>query len=95
MLFRSVLGIKAIIAKSFARIYFRNLINNGIPAITLDWKPNDFQKEDKLRIDLEKGLIMNSSTQTTLHFQKLPSFLMNIIDKGGILNVIKEDLSAS
>ena len=56
-----ILGIKAIIAKSFARIYFRNLINNGIPAITSEWDPKHFAKEDNIEISLEKGIILNKS----------------------------------
>ena len=47
-----LLGIKAIIANSFARIYFRNLINQGIPAISIDWRTQDFKTGDNIEISL-------------------------------------------
>lgn len=85
-----ILGIKAIIAKSFARIYFRNLINNGIPAITLEWDQKQFTKEDRVEISLEKGLILNKSKNLSINFRKLPEFLAVILEHGGIINQLKK-----
>lgn len=87
-----ILGIKAIIAKSFSRIYFRNLINLGIPAITLGWNDGDFSKEDELEIILENGIIKNLNKGKELSFSKLPAFLTEILQEGGILNKIKREL---
>jgi len=87
-----ILGIKAIIAKSFARIYFRNLINLGIPAITLNWNEEHFSKEDELEISLQDGVILNNSKNIQLKFEKLPEFLTNILESGGILTQLKEKL---
>jgi len=87
-----ILGIKAIIARSFARIYFRNLINLGIPAISLNWNEGDFSKEDNLEISLEEGIIKNLSKDKSLNFVKLPEFLTNILEADGILNQLKENL---
>jgi 3-isopropylmalate/(R)-2-methylmalate dehydratase small subunit len=86
------LGIKAIIAKSFARIYFRNLINNGIPAITLEWESDNFTKQDNIEISLEKGVLINKSKNLTINFKKIPKFLTGIIDSGGIINQLKKKL---
>ena len=88
-----ILGIKAIIAKSFARIYFRNLINMGIPGITLDWDDNLFSKHDSLEIFLDQGIIVNNTKKKQIKFKKLPSFLTNILEDGGILNQLKKKLS--
>ncbi|MFX0047669.1 MAG: 3-isopropylmalate dehydratase [Candidatus Hermodarchaeota archaeon] len=88
-----ILGIKAIIAKSFARIYFRNLINNGIPAITLEWDQKQFTKEDRVEISLEKGLILNKSKNLSINFRKLPEFLAVILEHGGIINQLKKRFS--
>ncbi len=88
-----ILGIKAIIAKSFARIYFRNLINLGIPGITLDWNSHQFSKEDILEISLQEGIILNKSKDITVKFEKLPKFLRNILEEGGILNQLKKKLA--
>jgi 3-isopropylmalate/(R)-2-methylmalate dehydratase small subunit len=87
------LGIKSIIAKSFARIYFRNLINLGIPSIELDWDENEFTKGDKLEIILNEGIILNMTKNTKISFNRLPEFLMKIIEDGGILNQIRKKLS--
>jgi len=88
-----ILGIKAIIAKSFARIYFRNLINVGIPAINLNWDATSFSKEDDLEISLKNGTITNKTKNITVEFVKIPEFLTEILDSGGILNQLKEILS--
>ncbi|MFX0187175.1 MAG: 3-isopropylmalate dehydratase [Candidatus Hodarchaeota archaeon] len=88
-----ILGIKAIIAKSFARIYFRNLINVGIPGITLNWDENLFSKGDNLEISLEKGIIFNITKNIKIKFTKLPEFLTLILNEGGIINQLKKILS--
>jgi len=87
-----ILGIKTIIAKSFARIYFRNLINLGIPAIQLEWEDNHFSKEDNLEISLDQGIIFNRSKKLKIQFEKLPTFLTEILEEGGILNRLKSNL---
>jgi 3-isopropylmalate/(R)-2-methylmalate dehydratase small subunit len=88
-----VLGIKAIIAKSFARIYFRNLINLGIPGITVNWTEDNFSKGDNLEISLNEGVIINKTKDIKLEFEKLPNFLTKILEEGGILNQIKKNLN--
>ena len=88
-----ILGVKAIIAKSFARIYFRNLINVGIPGITLTWDENIFSKGDILEISLDKGVIFNKTKNIRVEFAKLPEFLTKILNEGGIINQLKKKLS--
>lgn len=88
-----VLGIKAIIAKSFARIYFRNLINQGIPGITLEWNYGDFSEADHLEIELKSGILKNITKDKTMKFQKLPKFLLNILEEGGVIPQLKKSLS--
>ena len=87
------LGIKAIIAKSFARIYFRNLINNGIPGITVNWNAKIFKNEDSIIIDLNKGIIKNQTQKFNLEFSRLPSFLREILNEGGIIRKLKKSLN--
>ena len=84
------MGIKAIIAKSFARFYFRNLINNGIPAITFEWESKQFAKQDNIEIFLEKGVLINKSKNLTINFKKIPEFLTSILENGGIINQLKK-----
>lgn len=85
-----ILGIKAIIAKSFARIYYRNLLNNGIPGIVMDWDKKDFSKEDEVEISLDEGLILNKTKNLKLEFKKIPQFLAHVLEAGGILNLVKK-----
>jgi 3-isopropylmalate/(R)-2-methylmalate dehydratase small subunit len=87
-----ILGIKAIIAKSFARIYFRNLINLGIPGIQLMWDTNHFSHGDNVDIALDKGIILNKTQNRKMEFNKLPEFLTRILEDGGILNQLKKTL---
>ncbi len=87
-----LLGIKAVVAKSFGRIYFRNLMNNGIPAIGLNWDSKQFNKEDIIEISLLKGIIVNKSKQIKLNFEKIPKFLMDMLECGGALNQLKKTL---
>jgi len=88
-----LLGIKAIIAKSFSRIYFRNLINLGIPAISLDWDESLFSKEDKLEISLKDGFIYNETKNMKINFVKIPKFLTAILEEGGVINQLKKKLT--
>ncbi|MBD3351549.1 MAG: 3-isopropylmalate dehydratase [Candidatus Lokiarchaeota archaeon] len=87
------LGISAVIAESFARIYFRNLINQGIPAITLKNATQIFGNMTKITINISDGIIncidLNTRKRTTLKFKPLPEFIMKIIEAGGALNLIK------
>lgn len=87
-----ILGVKAIIAKTFARIYFRNLINLGIPGIQLNWNETDFSHGDHLEIALNKGIIFNKTKNKEVSFKKLPDFLTKILEDEGILNQLKKKL---
>ncbi len=87
-----LLGLKVVIAKSISRIYFRNLINLGIPGITLNWNEMDFSMGDNLEISLSEGIIFNKNKNSKIKFTKLPEFLTNILEEGGILNKLKKRL---
>jgi len=88
-----ILGIKAIIAKSFSRIYFRNLINNGVAGIICDWDEATFSDGDQVQISIEKGTIFNKTKDLEITFERLPTFLKKILESGGILNQLKEKLT--
>jgi len=84
-------GVKAVIAKSFARIYYRNAINMGIPPIeTPDVdKIND---GDEIELDMENGIIHNRTTGEDIPFNPLPPFIMEIINDGGLVPHLKKKL---
>jgi methanogen homoaconitase small subunit len=75
-------GISAIIAKSFARIFYRNAINIGLPVITADVTA---EKGDELCIDLEKGVILNKSTGSEFNIQPFDNFMLEILSDGGLV----------
>ncbi len=81
-------GIKCIIAKSFARIFYRNAFNVGLALIECD---TDLISEgDFLRVDLEKGLIFNQTQNSQIKFKELPNFMEKILKEGGLINLIKK-----
>lgn len=81
-------GISLIIAKSFARIFYRNCINVGLPILVCA-NIDEIETGDLLEVDLGQGLIKNLTKNKTFQSEKFPSFMAEIIDKGGLLNWIK------
>jgi len=81
-------GVKAVIASSFARIYYRNSLNNGFLAIESDGIEEKVNDGDELKIDLEQGIIQNLTQNEEYEFIPLPDFALEMIDKGGLINLI-------
>lgn len=79
-------GIACIVAKSFARIFYRNAINTGLPIVEYD---KDINEGDEISIDFEKGIITNHTKNEQGSFPPFPPFLQNIINFGGLLNSLK------
>jgi 3-isopropylmalate/(R)-2-methylmalate dehydratase small subunit len=82
------LGVKVIVAESFARIFFRNSINLGVLLIELK-STAAFSQGDRLSISETE--VLNESTNTCYPFQPLTGFLKEIIEKGGLVHKIKND----
>ncbi|AWB10127.1 MAG TPA: 3-isopropylmalate dehydratase [Thermodesulfobium narugense] len=81
-------GVKAVVAKSFARIFFRNAINIGLPVIIVD--TSKIFDGDDITIDLEKGVLRERRDSYKLNFPPLDIRIQSIIDEGGIVNYIKK-----
>jgi len=81
-------GISAVVAKSFARIFFRNAINIGLPVFVCDLKIVT-KNGDTIEIDPIKGEIKNLAKNKTFKTQPVPEFLQKIISAGGLLKSIK------
>jgi len=86
-------GVEAIIAKSFARIFFRNAINQGLPIIECKEASNDIEDGEEIEIDLDEGVIKNLSNKKEYAFKPLPDFIQEIINAGGLLNHIRKRLN--
>jgi 3-isopropylmalate/(R)-2-methylmalate dehydratase small subunit len=80
-------GVGAVVAKSFARIFFRNAINVGVLAIICD--TDGIDEGDELEINLEKGVITNLSKKKELTFAPLPRVMSRILSDGGLVAHIK------
>ena len=76
-------GVSAIIAKSFARIFYRNAINIGLPVIVADIEADE---GDKLQINLEKGIIKNLRSNETFQIEPFKKFMMDILQDGGLVD---------
>ncbi len=81
-------GVSAVVAKSFAAIFFRNAINIGLPFLELE-EVDKIQDGDVLEIDLSSGIIKNLSQNQTYKTQAFPEFLQEIVEKGGLMNYVK------
>jgi len=77
-------GVGAVVAISFARIFFRNAVNVGLPVVELD-ATGMFERGDVALINLEKGVIVNETTGRTGRFEPLPDFLLDILRDGGLV----------
>ena len=79
-------GIKGVIAKSFARIFYRNAINNGFLAIECSEINEDLKSGDEIEINLEEGYFESDGKK--YNFKPIPEFVKKIMDKGNLLNTI-------
>lgn len=83
-------GVGCVIAKSFARIFYRNSINIGLPIIECEKAAEEINSGDKVSIDFDTGIIFDETTNKTYQAQPFPPFIQNIIDKGGLLVSLKK-----
>ena len=81
--------ISCVIAKSFARIFYRNSINIGLPIIECD-KVDEIENDDILDIDFEKGIIENITKNKKYNINVFPEFIKKIIQAGGLMSYAKE-----
>jgi 3-isopropylmalate/(R)-2-methylmalate dehydratase small subunit len=81
-------GVSAVLAKSFARIFYRNAINIGLPAIQLDTSGVD--EGDELEIDLEAGVVLNKTRDSKLSFNPLPDVMVKLLEDGGLVEHVKK-----
>jgi len=84
-------GVQAIVARSFARIYFRNAINLGLAVLQCDEAVDALEKGDAVDIDFAKGKIR--SAKGTFRFLPLPESVIGILDAGGLLEYTKKKLA--
>jgi 3-isopropylmalate/(R)-2-methylmalate dehydratase small subunit len=84
-----IAGVGAVLAKSFARIFFRNSINIGLPALICD--TDKISENDELEIDLGKGFIKNKTKNIELGFKALPDVMIKLLNDGGLVEHITKN----
>ena len=82
-------GVAAIVAKSFANIFYRNAINNAFPLIVCN-NIKKIQDGDEIEIDLNKNIIINITTKNTIETEPIPEIVLNIMNQGGLINYTKK-----
>jgi len=84
-------GISAVIAESFARIFFRNAVAIGLPPVICKDVSRHFRTGDRCSLDLQGLEVKNLSTGKTLTAEPLPPILFEILERGGLLDLLKEE----
>ena len=84
-------GISCVIAATFARIFYRNAINIGLPILECPEASEGIEAGDEVSVDFDSGVITNITKGETYKAQPFPEFIQNIIKSGGLMNSIKEN----
>ena len=84
-------GISVVIADTFARIFYRNAINIGLPIIESEQAAKEINAGDEVKVDFDSGIITNITTGKTYKGQAFPEFMQNIINAGGLVNYVNKN----
>ena len=87
-------GIAAVIAPTFARIFYRNAFNMGLPIFELP-EASEIKEDDVVSIDMDKGTITNKTTQKTYNFTPIPPFMQELLDAGGLMNFAQKEIEGN
>lgn len=82
-------GVAAVIAESFARIFYRNATNVGVPLLEAPGITKFVENEEEIEVDMDNGII-TSKTGETITFKKLPPFMLEILENGGLIEYLKQ-----
>lgn len=85
-------GVKCVLADSFARIFFRNAINIGLPVFEYEGISAKLEDKDELIIDFKTGIIQNLSKDKSFQVLKLPTFILEILEDGGLIENLRRRL---
>jgi 3-isopropylmalate/(R)-2-methylmalate dehydratase small subunit len=88
-------GVSCVIASSFARIFYRNAINIGLPILELKDASSKVGGGDTVQVDLQAGTLINRSTGETFQSEPFPAFMQEIINAGGLINRVKIELGGA
>ena len=84
-------GVAAVIAPTFARIFYRNAFNMGLPIFELQ-ESDEIAEGDKISVDMNNGTVTNQTTQKVYKFIPIPAFMQELIDAGGLMNYAQNEI---
>ncbi len=84
-------GVKCVVAKSFARIFYRNAINIGLPLVECENIWDKVQEGNMVEVDLETGTLTVSDKNVKVSAQPLPKFMLDILKEGGLINLLRKE----
>jgi len=84
-------GIAAVIAPTFARIFYRNAFNMGLPIFELA-ESAEINEGDEISVDMNKGTVTNKTTKKSYNFVPIPAFMQELLDAGGLMNFAKNEV---
>ncbi len=84
-------GVAAIIAPTFARIFYRNAFNMGLPIFELE-ESAEISEGDDVTVDMNKGTVTNNTTKKSYNFTPIPAFMQELIDAGGLMNFAQNEI---
>ena len=82
-------GVSAVIAESFARIFYRNALNIGLPILECPEAGDEIEQGDEVSVDFDSGVITDNTTGKSYRAEPFPPFIQDIIKKGGLLSSLK------
>jgi 3-isopropylmalate/(R)-2-methylmalate dehydratase small subunit len=85
-------GVSAVVAESFARIFYRNAINQGLPVLTCPGVSKKFKNGDGAEVNLKEGWIKNVRTGEKIKVQPLPEFILDILNAGGLIPHLRKKI---
>jgi len=85
-------GVSAIIAPTFARIFYRNAFNMGLPIFELE-EAAEINEGDTVRVDMDEGEVINVSQAKTYKFAPIPEFMQELVDAGGLIEFAKKEIT--
>ena len=86
-------GISAVVAESFARIFYRNAINVGLPLLESDKISSEITEMDEIELNMDKAILTDETTGEEYKVKKLPEFMLKILDNGGLIPYLREKLN--
>jgi 3-isopropylmalate/(R)-2-methylmalate dehydratase small subunit len=85
-------GVAAVIAPTFARIFYRNAFNMGLPIFELK-EVDEINEGDTIKVDMDNGEVINETTGKTYKFTPIPEFMQELVDAGGLIEYAKKEIA--